>query len=203
MYYIYALIDPRDNLVHYVGLTGNTPTHRLADHLTDRTGAKAEWLTDLLDAAFMPSFVVLQKADDVEQAQMREAWWISTGEMFGWPLTNVAKTMKQKKSTLEKAQPEVQREVVRKIKETNAERALNSKWQDVAKAWFAANPHALIGPAVGISDLARAMCRDNEGNDVNYEAYKGRAHKLFHEFRGSARLPGGDKFGTDITVEGK
>lgn len=73
------------------------------------------------------------------------------------------------------------------------------RWDDVVAAWFAANPQALTGPAQGISDLARAMCRDNEGNDANYVAYKGRAHKLFHEFRNNVRLPGGDKLGTDIT----
>ena len=199
MYYIYALIDPRDNLIHYIGLTGNTPTHRLADHLTDRTGAKAEWLTDLLDAAFMPSFIVLQKADDVETAQLREAWWISTGEMLGWPLTNVAKTTKQKKSTLEKAQPEVHKEMVKEIKGTNQGRTIESKWHDVVKTWFEAHPEAIDGPPTGISDLARAMCVSLEGNDANYEAYKGRAHPLFHEFRKAVRLPNGDKIGTDIT----
>jgi hypothetical protein len=73
------------------------------------------------------------------------------------------------------------------------------RWDDVVAAWFATNPQALTGPAQGISDLARTMCRDNEGNDANYEAYKGRAHKLFHEFRNNVRLPGGDKLGTDIT----
>ena len=57
------------------------------------------------------------------------------------------------------------------------------RWDDVVAAWFAANPQALTGPAQGISSLARAMCSDNEGTDANYEAYKGRAHKLFHEFR--------------------
>jgi hypothetical protein len=57
------------------------------------------------------------------------------------------------------------------------------RWDDAVAAWFAANPQALTGPAQGISSLARFMCRDNEGNDGNYEAYKGRAHKLFHEFR--------------------
>lgn len=73
------------------------------------------------------------------------------------------------------------------------------RWDDVVTAWFAANPQALTGPAVGISDLARAMCRDNEGTDANYEAYKGRAHPLFHQFRKSIRLPNGDRLGTDIT----
>ena len=73
------------------------------------------------------------------------------------------------------------------------------RWDDVVAAWFAANPQALTGPAKGISDLARAMCQDNEGNTANYEAYKGRAFDLFHEFRNSVRLPGGDKLGVDIT----
>lgn len=73
------------------------------------------------------------------------------------------------------------------------------RWDDVVAAWFAANPQALTGPAQGISDLARTMCRDNEGSDANYEAYKGRAHKLFHEFRNNVRLSTGDKLGTDIT----
>ena len=74
------------------------------------------------------------------------------------------------------------------------------RWDDVVAAWFASHPSALTGPALGISDLARAMCRDNEaGSDANYEAYKGRAHKLFHEFRAAVRLPSGAKLGIDIT----
>ena len=73
------------------------------------------------------------------------------------------------------------------------------RWDDVVAAWFAANPQALTGTAQGLSDLARAMCRDAEGNDANYANYKGRAHKLFHEFRAAVRLPNGDKIGTDIT----
>jgi len=67
------------------------------------------------------------------------------------------------------------------------------RWDDVVAGWFAAHPAALTGPAQGISDLARSMCRDNEGgSDANYEAYKGRAHKLFHEFRASVGFVGGD-----------
>ena len=67
------------------------------------------------------------------------------------------------------------------------------RWDDVVAAWFSANPQALTGPALGISDMARAMCRDNEaGDDANYEAYKGRAHKLFHDFRASVGFVGGD-----------
>jgi hypothetical protein len=73
------------------------------------------------------------------------------------------------------------------------------RWDDVVAAWFSANPQALTGAALGISDLARAMCRDAEGDTANYEAYKGRAHKLFHEFRNAVRLPDGGRLGTDIS----
>lgn len=75
------------------------------------------------------------------------------------------------------------------------------RWDDVVAAWFSRNPRALVGPAMGISDLARAMATDAEGTPANYEAYKGRAHKLFHEFRNAVRLPGGDRLGVDISRE--
>jgi len=64
------------------------------------------------------------------------------------------------------------------------------RWDDVVLAWFTANPQAMFGPAQGVNDLARAMCQDNEGNTVNYEAYKGRAHKLYHAFRKSTVIEG-------------
>lgn len=78
----------------------------------------------------------------------------------------------------------------------------SGRWNAVVDAWFAANPQALLGPAVGVSDLARAMCADAEGADANYAAYKGRAHKLFHEFRNAVRLPGGERLGTDTAKRG-
>ncbi|MBK8772612.1 MAG: hypothetical protein IPM06_19605 [Rhizobiales bacterium] len=78
----------------------------------------------------------------------------------------------------------------------------STRWDAVVDAWFAVHPEALFGPAKGISDLARAMCADNEGGSTdNYEAYKGRAHPLFHAFRENIRLPSGDRLGTDIAAE--
>ncbi len=76
------------------------------------------------------------------------------------------------------------------------------RWDAVVAAWFARNPQALTGPAVGISDLARAMCIEAEGNAANYEAYKGRAHPLFHAFRAAVRPPNGERLGTDISTGG-
>ena len=52
-------------------------------------------------------------------------------------------------------------------------------------------------------DVARTMCIDAEGDETNYEAYKGRAHKLFHEFRNAVRLGNGERIGTDKATEVK
>lgn len=89
----------------------------------------------------------------------------------------------------------------------NGERAQNAPdedpgyWDDVVADWFRLHPTALTGPPLGISDLARTMARHATGSDATHEAYKSRAHKLFHQFRANVRLPGGERLGTDLTQE--
>lgn len=87
----------------------------------------------------------------------------------------------------------------------NDERPMNEDdpgyWADVVTDWFRRNPSALTGPALGVSSLARAMARYATGDEANYEAYKSRAHKLFHEFRNNVRLPGGHPLGVDLTQD--
>lgn len=74
-------------------------------------------------------------------------------------------------------------------------------WDDVVANWFRLHPTALTGPALGISDLARAMSLHATGNADKYEDYKSRAHTLFHAFRRNVRLPGGERLGVDVTQE--
>lgn len=68
-------------------------------------------------------------------------------------------------------------------------------WNDVVADWFRAHPQALTGPPLGISDLARTMCRHETGSEAGYESFKSTAHKLFHHFRRNVRLPGGERLG--------
>jgi len=70
-------------------------------------------------------------------------------------------------------------------------------WDDLVVAWFSANPQALTGPAAGISDLARAMAAA-EGKGRDYKAFKGLAHKLFHDFRKAVRV-NGQPLGLDVS----
>lgn len=68
---IYALCDPRDGRVRYVGKTDN-PERRLDHHIGTRSGrcARGKWLRDLHAAGLRPVLVVLQ---DVEEAKWQHA----------------------------------------------------------------------------------------------------------------------------------
>ena len=86
---------------------------------------------------------------------------------------------------------------------TNAANATNAepdaeqiaRWQSLVDAWFADHPDALTGPALGISDIARAMA-SADGRPTEYENYKSTAHRMFHDFRRSVRI-NGKPFGAD------
>lgn len=87
--YIYGLLDPRDQLVHYVGKS-DRPRQRLTEHLKDAASNpyKAEWLEDLSVSGGRPRIVILETVSlaDWEQAERR---WIATGRDLEWPLTNI------------------------------------------------------------------------------------------------------------------
>lgn len=91
-YRVYALVDPRDGLVYYVGQTANHLYLRLQDHLRRRHGdrtRKAEWLRELLDAGFDPQIVQLEEfTGSRTQAYGRESSWIRTLRGSNHPLTN-------------------------------------------------------------------------------------------------------------------
>lgn len=91
MFYVYGLIDPRDNQIHYVGITRNTPARRLASHITSGASAKDSWLATVLDAGFLPAISILQTAETYEEIFELESWWIRLAELAGWPITNTNK----------------------------------------------------------------------------------------------------------------
>lgn len=90
-YYVYALIDPRDWTVGYVGTTHRAEM-RLAAHLklSDGNGLKNAWLRGLLAVGVTPWMRVLETVagPDDRHLASREAWWIDEALAHGMPLTN-------------------------------------------------------------------------------------------------------------------
>lgn len=88
---IYALIDPRDSLVRYVGVTGAPLAERLAEHAIEARGSdtrKARWLRDLSSYGLTPSIVVLAGPMPTSEAYAAEHAIIRTLKLSGVSLTN-------------------------------------------------------------------------------------------------------------------
>lgn len=88
-YFIYALCDPRDQSIRYVGITKQPVKKRVSSHLkAARCGANLYcscWLRQLLDEELRPLVVVLEETNDPQ----REAFWIEHFRKEGHRLTNL------------------------------------------------------------------------------------------------------------------
>jgi predicted GIY-YIG superfamily endonuclease len=87
--YIYALKDPRDNAIWYVGKS-NDPRYRYHRHLFDKTSNryKTQWMKDLLYSGHKPILMFLEKVESTFRLEA-ERHWIELGYRRGWPLTNI------------------------------------------------------------------------------------------------------------------
>lgn len=92
--YVYGLVDPRNNIVKYVGVTKNSINQRLNDHVRDSNNAnignkhKNYWIQQLLDKELTPEIVILEECKNQDDAYKAEIWWI---DFIGIEnLTNVA-----------------------------------------------------------------------------------------------------------------
>ncbi len=88
-YAVYALIDPTDQLIYYVGQT-RKPSVRFAQHLTMRhhKGNKAAWLRRLGQQGQQPHMQILEFVEGQEAALAKEQEWIRHFIEKGMPLLN-------------------------------------------------------------------------------------------------------------------
>ena len=86
---VYALADPRDGAVRYVGVTNNL-LGRLNEHMRMYGGnaRKNAWLQELVDAHLLPYVVTLEVIADEEHWREREVAWIVAYVKAGADLLN-------------------------------------------------------------------------------------------------------------------
>lgn len=90
-YSIYKLVDPRDDLPHYVGRTTSL-AGRLSQHLNNTVGKskKEKWISELKASGLVPLMEEVEKVVGEEKAAAaREVYWIQHFKKQGMPLTNV------------------------------------------------------------------------------------------------------------------
>jgi len=90
-YTIYGLRDPRDRLIHYVGVTIR-PERRYKQHLlcqdTNNTQKKT-WIRNLQEQGLQPELVPLEIVKGAKKGYQREDYWIHFYLSQGAPLTNM------------------------------------------------------------------------------------------------------------------
>ena len=91
MFYVYTLADPRDDNVHYIGVT-RYPALRMYQHLYTQDGneGKLRWVQGLFADGIEPVMLVLETVDTWELALERERYWIKLYLEQKAPLVNRA-----------------------------------------------------------------------------------------------------------------
>jgi hypothetical protein len=93
-YQIYALIDPRDNTVRYVGISIDAD-ERFISHLHDPNASlpKTRWIRELRQEGLSPVMQILETieagANALSLACQRELHWINEMQRRGYTLLNV------------------------------------------------------------------------------------------------------------------
>ena len=92
LYRIYALVDPTDSSVRYVGQTVKPLSHRLNGHIYKSKMVQthsASWIKSLTDIGLKPSIIELESGIwNQETSDMKEVYWISLKKSEGCRLTN-------------------------------------------------------------------------------------------------------------------
>jgi excisionase family DNA binding protein len=91
-YQNYALIDPRDRTIRYVGISKDARV-RPAQHLNEVENRNRAWLFDLKQQGFQPDIEILEivtsDQDVISLALEREEYWIQRFLDAGARLTNI------------------------------------------------------------------------------------------------------------------
>ena len=86
---IYGLLDPIDNVLHYIGLTSD-PKKRLNNHYNGNEGTKEKliWIRHLKKNGLKPIMEVIEEYETSEELPEAERYWYCFYKFFGAELFN-------------------------------------------------------------------------------------------------------------------
>jgi hypothetical protein len=94
IYSIYALFDPRDNKIFYIGKTSRPTKIRYDEHIDEKTGnsPKQKRILEIYDDNYqLPDLVILEVGiEGAKAAFTREIYWLEIFKMSGNVLTNAS-----------------------------------------------------------------------------------------------------------------
>lgn len=91
LYFVYKLIDPRDNTTFYIGITNN-PNKRMMQHLLiNSNDKKYTKIHEIQEEGLTPTMQIIEMVDGKEAALERETYWIKEALANNTELTNEKK----------------------------------------------------------------------------------------------------------------
>lgn len=90
---IYAIVDPRDSSVRYIGQTTIQPAERLRQHCAAKKTEnleKWEWIHELRQVGLKPEIKVLEEQIPIHDLYLRERHWVLVHVSRGTTLVNMA-----------------------------------------------------------------------------------------------------------------
>lgn len=150
---IYALVDPRDGIIRYVGKTDDL-SFRYEEHLqeavTNPDISKSKWISELVDENLLPKCIVLEEVP-FEEWRDKEIYWISCHKEtilnihaggFGGNYSNLTEQDHQHLSEISSmsnrlmwADPEMKERIGRRISESVTEERREEMRQAALKRW--------------------------------------------------------------------
>jgi hypothetical protein len=103
MYVIYALEDPRNNLIFYVGRTDNL-YERFIDHIRckENNEEKNRIMHELKALDLLPIPRTLERVHSLQEASEREYYWVKHYDHLGMPLANASVLLAIKRAEAKK-----------------------------------------------------------------------------------------------------
>lgn len=187
---IYGLIDPRTEMLRYIGKTSNI-SNRMRDHYSFRVPSthKECWLHDLRELSMKPDIFILEDVD-ANSWECAERYWIEQFKFMGADLTNGtsggdggppshdSRIKISRKMRVVMREPSARERISLSLKESSIARA-----QIATLHAKAARKYEIVSPDGEIFkiDNLSAFCRDNKLNKSNMthvaqgarRAYKG------------------------------
>lgn len=101
MWKIYALVDPLDCNVRYIGMSKNAK-RRLRQHLhmLDKNERKNAWIDNLRGWGLVPELRIIETIDNLTLAKEREQYWIRHYSQGGL-LTNLPNAIERRRERAE------------------------------------------------------------------------------------------------------
>lgn len=89
MGFIYALVDPRNSNVRYIGQTRQRLKERLRAHIKDKEVChRTNWINSIIAIGAKPQIVLIEEVDENELLDLREIFWIEQYKLSGSNLVN-------------------------------------------------------------------------------------------------------------------